>query len=156
MRGERDMALSIPQIEGAEKLTSWFGCWPSFHDAEVVEVVLRRRDADGHPSLTAAIHVFEMTSEVSATGHFVCRHHAVVTMRFAGLSCLELEHFNHQNALCGLMIEDAAAADASTGAIRVEFSDAYGLGCEFRCTGVEVIGLEPGIPPGSVYARHAG
>jgi hypothetical protein len=150
-----DDSTKAPRVTHAERLTSVFGYWPSFHDAEVVEVVLRRMDADGWPSLTALIHVFEMTSEVSATGHYVCRHHVLATLRFAGITRFDAEQFNHQNALSGLVIEDVPAPDEFSGTIRVALPAAYGFDCAFTCREVEVTAVEPGIPPGSVYARPA-
>jgi hypothetical protein len=140
-------------LAGADRLTSLFGYWPSFHDSEVIEVRLRRDEGDGKPSLTATIHVFEMTREVSATGHFVCRHHVLVTLHFSNVSHLEADGFNHQNALAGLVIEDAAAPDQYAGTIRVAMEGAYGFDCEFYCHAAAVVDVVPGIPHGSVYAR---
>ena len=34
------------QIEGSEKLVERFGYWPSFHDAEILEIHLWRGDVD--------------------------------------------------------------------------------------------------------------
>ena len=149
------MTAVSSQVKGAEKITSLFGYWPSFHDAEVLEIALRRKDIDGKPSLTAAIHVFEMTSQVSETGHYICRHHSIVSLHFTDISGLEMDNFNHQNALSGLVIEDVPPPDKYSGSIRVELSSAYGVDCGFLCHSAEVVSIEPGIPPGSVYAGKA-
>jgi len=144
------MDPEIPSIQGSEKITSVFGYWPSFHDAEVIEVMLHRNYLEtGVPALTASVHVFEMTSEVSKSGHYVCRHHSIATLRFYDLSQLLLEDFNHQNALSGLALEEIASG------FNVNFHSAYGMDSSFTCKAIEVVGFERGIPPGSVYAPEA-
>ena len=56
-------------IVGRDKLTSIFGYWPSFHDAEVIDLRLWRGHADPHakpyvfPVLTVKIHVMSASFE---------------------------------------------------------------------------------------------
>ncbi len=145
------MTVPLDRIENAEAVTSAFGYWPSFHDAEVLEVSIKRAGELGaNPCLTAVIHVFEMTSQVSPDGHYVCQNHSVVTLLFQDLDNLALDGFNHQNALSSLSIE-APESDAS---VIVRFEGAYGLECELTCQSVKVMSFVPGIPPASVYASR--
>jgi len=65
-------------FEHSEKLTRIFRGWPSFHDAEVVRLILDRTGSEA-PSLEAWIHVFQATSEVDSTGHYVLKNHTLVT-----------------------------------------------------------------------------
>jgi hypothetical protein len=140
-------------IAGADRVTSIFGYWPSFHDAEVIDLRLHRGDIrDIGPALIAKIHAFEMTKEVSASGSYVCRHHCVVTMRFAGIEDLELDGFNHQNALMGLNIS-GTFSDTKAG-LEVSFENAFGLDATFSCRSIEVVNVESLIPPGSVYSQQ--
>lgn len=46
-------------IAGAEQLFEWFGYWPDFHDAELVELQLSRTDASW-----LKLHAFDMTSNI--------------------------------------------------------------------------------------------
>jgi hypothetical protein len=68
-------------ISGSEKLIRIFGNWPSFHDAEVLELNLwrGRGDPDKHissaPVLTLVFHVWEMTKETSSDGYFISTIH---------------------------------------------------------------------------------
>lgn len=68
------MAGIESQIVGSEKLTAIFGYWPSFHDAEVLELHFWRgniRTEKGiydFPVLTLTIHVWELTKEVNPQG----------------------------------------------------------------------------------------
>jgi hypothetical protein len=137
-------------VSGASLITEIFGFWPSFHDAEVLEVTLQRGAADhAGPSLSAKIHVFEMTADVGSSGHFVCRNHMIVEFRFSEIENLEMEGFNHQNAIDRLIIKSDAAQLRRC----VTFNSAYGLGADFTCSSVEVLSATAGIPDGSVYAR---
>lgn len=74
-------------IGGSEKLTEIFGYWPSFHDAEVIEMELRRGDVEpdaGHyvfPVLRVQVHLWEITNEVNS-GLLVLQKHTRTTLRF--------------------------------------------------------------------------
>jgi hypothetical protein len=105
------------------------------------------------PTITADIHVFEMTSEVSPTGHYMCRNHRVAKLRFLTVDEVQLEGFNHQNALMGLIISDESHRQIERIKFEVSFDGAYGVGLSFVCSGIEVCAVTPGIPSGSVYAK---
>jgi hypothetical protein len=133
-------------VENAEALTRIFGYWPSFHDAEVHSLALDR-SGHGGPSLTARVHVFEMTAEIDAQGHYVLRHHRLVTLRFANVALEELAGFNEQNALDTLTITEADPASSLGRRYEVVFDPAYGVAVRLFCDAVEVVGVEPYAPP---------
>ena len=87
----------IRSVPGAQQLFNWFGCWPSFHDAEVLSIELNRTGAS-----KIRVHNFEVSDEVDPKGFNLCRKHCVVTFVLEDLSTVELAHFNHQNALLRL------------------------------------------------------
>ena len=68
-----------PPIEGAQNVVNWFGYWPTFHDAEVVSIMLNRAG-----SSELKVHAFETTSDVDPAGYFVSRKHAILTFGFEG------------------------------------------------------------------------
>lgn len=142
------MPLPISRIQNAALVTTWFGYWPSFHDAEVLELGLARNGVDAGPLMSMALHTFEMTNDTTPGGFFVCHKHAVVTLLFEGLDEVALEGFNHQNALSGLSITESRA----DGPMTVVLDSAYGLNSEFKCHLIKVMSVVPGIPPGSVYS----
>ena len=76
-------------IESANALTDVFGRWPSFHDGEVLSISLDRDGVSG-AEITAAIHVFEPTSEVTDDGFYRLRNHTRVTLSFEGVEEVEL------------------------------------------------------------------
>lgn len=52
------------KIKNSNLLVEILGQWPSFHDAEVLKIVLDRAPSGQYcgPNLEAHIHVFQMTS----------------------------------------------------------------------------------------------
>lgn len=145
------MTTPLNRIENAEAITSLFGYWPSFHDAEVLQISISRFTESGaSPSLSAAIHVFEMTNQTNPDGHYICHKHSVVTLLFQGLDEVALEGFNHQNALSELSIAESEPG----GSLLVRFDGAYGLDSELSCKAAKVVSVVPGIPPESVYSQQ--
>ena len=98
-------------IIGSEKLTSIFGRWPSFHDAEVHELRFQRGHIDTEakvyefPLLTIELHLWLMTNDVDQKGYYVSTKHTLTTMKFHDVDNFKMEGFNHQNAIFGLGIE---------------------------------------------------
>lgn len=58
-----DKNLIYKKLPGAEKVISWFGEWPSFHDAEVLELHMDRRGQSW-----VKVHTWGMVNQVDATG----------------------------------------------------------------------------------------
>jgi len=64
-------------IVGSAKLTKIFGFWPSFHDAEVLELHFWRGDIQtdkgiyNFPVLTLKIHLWELANNVDPQGFLV-------------------------------------------------------------------------------------
>ena len=134
-------------IDGASSLTAIFGRWPTFHDAAVLRFQLSRGGPDEvGPSIEADVHVFEMTPEVAPSGHYVLRHHTLVTLRFGGMESLELAGFNNQNALMRLDIEDIRGQQLEGLNYRVSFDPAFGLSAGFLCRTIKVLGARPWDP----------
>src|SRR5262249_8951219 len=100
----------IDSIPGAANLVEWFGEWPSFHDAEILKVIL---DRSARSSIQ--IHTWRMTSEVDQKRRYVTDHHMVVTFWFERITDLDLGDFNSQNVISGLDVE------RTTSGIRVKF-----------------------------------
>jgi hypothetical protein len=142
------VAFDSSLISGSDQLTSIFGYWPSFHDAEVLDIILSREPPScDSPTLRARIHVHEMTRETDDRGYFVTRHHSITEFLFRGVEALKVEFFNHQNALQQLAI--TIEGDR----FLVDFESAYGVEASFSCSAIELVSVTPEIPPGSVYSK---
>jgi len=98
----------ITVVAGHERLTSKFGRWPSFHDAEVVDLHLWRGevkpgewdDSNVFPVLTVKLRILEAT-QIGATD---AGHDVLATLRFHDVDDLKLEGFNHVNQIVELSL----------------------------------------------------
>ena len=137
-----DQAI-LNQIPGGRDLLLWFeGRAPTFHDAEIISVLL---DRDNSRCLIA-IHTFEMTNEVDNRGYFVNKKHVVVSFEIEQVSSLELSDFNHQNVIDGITLDIKPNGEYS-----LSLEPCYGLSGTITGRNLK-IALTPGIPSGSIYA----
>ena len=123
-----------PSIPGADSVTEWFGRWPTFHDAEVLELTLRRK---GRSWLR--LRSFRMTQEVDAAGYFVLDRHAAITFWFDNVLDVELADFSAQNVIFGLTCEPKEKG------FRVTMAPCFGIAGYIEAEHVSV-SLEPGDP----------
>jgi hypothetical protein len=147
------MASIESLIAGSEKLTRIYGGWPSFHDAEVIELHLwrgqmRPGDSDVFPVLTAKIHIF-VESPTSQ--------HTLATLRFEDVDDYRMEGFNYQNAILSLSItvQNRGKFESGEGLppyLVVEFRSAFGMSASFRCFRIEVVDAVRCTEEGKVYA----
>ena len=86
-------------IAGAAELSAWFGCWPSFHDAEIVSLSLNREGVS-----TLQLHTWRLTEKVDERGYYVQEKQVLVSLRMEGILGLSLLDFNHQNVIFGLSL----------------------------------------------------
>ena len=127
-------------VKSAEILTSIFGRWPSFHDAEIVSLLLSREN-EAPVVLEVRIHVFEMTSAVDSSGKYILRNHVLVTLKFSGIrEDVHIRCFNQQNVIAELHIYTAEPGEAS---LRVEMPSLYGVDISFTCDTAEVLSAAP-------------
>jgi hypothetical protein len=138
---EAELLIPVPS---AQQVIDWFGRWPSFHDAEVVRIVLNR---SGRSELV--VHAFNMTSKVNSHGYYVTEKHALLTFYLDGILNADLDGFNHQNVLNSLHISTEDKA------IRIDLEGIYGVAGHITANSIE-IKVDPGIPEGSNYAPASG
>jgi hypothetical protein len=130
-------------IEGSKKLTDIFGYWPSFHDAEVIELHFWRGAVEPDeeryvfPVLRVILHVWELTKD--AKGFLVLRNHTLATLRFHDVNEFRMEGFNHQNAILELSIIRQERSEGPSPVFAVHFDPAHGMGASFICSRVEVV-----------------
>ena len=129
-------------IEHSDKLIRIFGRWPSFHDAEVLRLVLDRTGPEG-PTLDVHVHVFAATSDVDSTGHYVLKDHTLVILRFTEVAVESLQGFNRQNVLFGLSVSEIAPEAHDGRRLRVEMSSSYGVEAAFECKRAIVSDVKP-------------
>lgn len=147
-----------PHIKNSYKITDIFGYWPSFQDAEILD--LRLSVAGGEPWVTGSespalemtIHVFERTDDLTPDGRFVLNKHTLVRLRFRNIDGLQLSNFWYQNCIAefDFGIEPARSArrggageDPPPNLLFVNIQSSVGLSGKFKCQSAEVISTEP-------------
>ena len=134
------------KIENSRLLTDVFGRWPSFHDAEVLRVLLDRGTPQPYgPWLQATIHVFEMTSQIER-GAYVLKNHVAATFRFIEIYELELTDFNQQNVLQGLRIQDVSSRQLERIKFEVFLDGNFGVSLSLQCNSISIESVEPYAP----------
>ena len=131
----------VAGIQNGEALVAIFGCWPSFHDAELLAVRLES-DKSHYGALEADVHVFEMTREVDERGCFVLKNHSLVRFRFRGLADVELDDFKSSNVLSSLEIDDIEVIDNQRCPYSVVFDAILGCELSFKCQEIAVLSVE--------------
>jgi hypothetical protein len=132
------MTFDFSMVEGGEVLAAAFGGWPSFHDAEVLQVELDRRG----PDMLLGLYTFRAGPGVDERGAYAKSNELRVDFRFRSISELHIEEFNEQNVLAYIHFE----RDESL--IRVELQGLYGLSGRLLCEGIQVIRVEQLAPEG--------
>jgi hypothetical protein len=132
----------VAKIQNIHLLEDVFGCFPSFHDAEVLRIVLDRGDGGVLPTLEAHIYVFEMTSEIK-DGKYILKNRSLVTFQFVEIDELSLEGFNHQNVLSALSINNISDQQSESLKFEVHFGGIFGVDVRFRCRDVKIAAVEP-------------
>lgn len=124
----------LDEIPGGGEAKRWFGGTPRFHDAEILELCLRRHG-------TSQIRIHAWNTAIDADGYFERRNHVVVTFLLDGVYDLELSEFNHQNVIYGLSVERAQQG------YRLRLEPCFGLFGHIDAQEISVE-LEPGAPDG--------
>jgi len=132
----------LKDVPGGPELVEWFdGHAPRFHDAEVISIEFDRAG----PTCLLRVHGFKVTRATNPDAPYVFEGHAVVSFRINEVTGMQLNDFNHQNALMGLSIERGP-----NNGFRAELDPAYGLSGFIEGRSLS-IAIEPGIPQGSQY-----
>jgi hypothetical protein len=142
------------EVPGGPELLRWFGEVPSFHDAEITGLDLRRWGQS-----TLRVHGFVATYKADSGGSLVFDRHAIVTFSLEDIMDLQLDGFSHQNVIGGLTLQRATdrgranyySLPQSPEDIEIELEPCYGLDGLIRAKRV-TISFEPGFPDGpSIY-----
>ncbi len=143
------------KVKGYEQILKQFGSWPSFHDAEIVSMLLDRNKGNGliGPTITLKIHAFNITSEITDGGYYKTINHAVITFYFMDVVDFELKYgFGIQNSISGFYVSDVRKDQLENINFRIEAQTHSTAELDFKCARVEVLAIEQGIPANSVYA----
>jgi len=90
----------LEAIPGYSEVVAWFGLWPSFHDAEIVDIHLKRAAAS-----YVRILAWITSTETDSEGYFLREKFATIVIAFDGLRDIHLGGFSSQNVIAGLDLE---------------------------------------------------
>src|SRR4051812_24338473 len=123
------MAEGVPKIAGVDAVVSWFGHWPSFHDAEILSVHINR---GGTSSIR--IYTFNTSHRTDTAGQFVREREATVVFEFSGIHTLSLEgeDADRQNVIAGLSLDSVGQG------YRLHLDPCYGLAGEISAETMSV------------------
>ena len=134
-------------IEGHEQVLARFGQWPSFHDGEVLRIVLDRtsRTPSGSyiPTIEVHIHGWIMSHETSEAGFYKLENESIVSILFEDVFGLELEGFNQQNVLSSLNLTLNADPKCSAQTLHVELEHCYVFSAEFTARRAKILDIVP-------------
>ena len=154
------MADIETKIIGGAKLTNIFGRWPSFHDAEVLELNFWRGNVQpdegvyDFPVLMLKIHVWELTNKVDPKGYLVLRYHTLTTLKFYDVEDFQMEGFNHQNAVMELQLSTEERNQGPSPYFAVTVEPAFGMGASFKCLRIEVVDAVPCSDEGKTISEN--
>lgn len=130
-------------VVGFERVTSVFGDWPTFHDAEVLAAEFETGQGRG-VSLTVRLVTWESSSEKDERGFYRRDKPTEVTFLFEGCEEFEQEGFIGQNVL---RILEIFRDDSAPSPISVMFEPIIGFGAAFRCRRASVLAAQPSTLP---------
>ena len=129
-------------VDGHERLTSIFGRWPSFHDAEVLALGYERQRGGGVSVLLAMLVRPDPGAE-PASGGLAAR--AFLRFHDCESLAIDADEFDHRNPLRDLDITyDADFLPGRPVSVVIETARrSGGLGGSFACRRAEIVDVAP-------------
>ena len=132
------------KLNNSEIMEAIFGSWSTFHDAEILSILLDQKG----PSITFRILIaqYDPTGATDKDGYFVTLAHYETALRFGDIENLTLHDFNYQNVIHSLRLsrvtEERFASGRVEERIKVEIDSVFGAICSFTCGAGAVLNLE--------------
>jgi hypothetical protein len=135
-------------IDGFERVVAHLGMWPSFHDAEILQLTIDRTNVatskELSPVLDLHLRGWVMTSEVTEDGFYKLHGDAVFHFRFTGVAKLRIEGFNTQNVISALNLEVVDDPhNQGRKLLRVELEHCYEFEASFTAQAARLMGITP-------------
>ncbi len=124
--------MAFKEFKNFRKVVDYLGSWPSFHDAQVLNVELDAKI----PTIIMRVYAFETDKTLDEKGHYKRIKNCIITLKFFSIQDLELYDFNYQNVLFNLEFKIIKKK------IKVLINSSYGLNGKFVCEKAEIISVE--------------
>jgi hypothetical protein len=135
-----DPHLRLDRLINSEAVVDTYGCWPSFHDAEIHRMTFERSPSAW---IEVVVHCFEITNKVTEMGYLKLEKHNLVTFRFDNVTNVQMQGHNRQNAIFGLSLNHDGVPAGPEMSWRVRFDAAHGADLQFSCEDAIVLCVEP-------------
>ena len=132
---------SVLNLAGAKQVMDWFGFWPSFHDAEILNISFDRENAS-----RIRVHYFATNAKVNKNGYYATEKHAIVSFIIEDPTHVEIYGFNQQNVMSSI-----AVTPVETG-YEIQLVGCYGISGHITAKNLR-FELEPGMPANSNYSE---
>ncbi|MFA6547243.1 MAG: Imm50 family immunity protein [Limisphaerales bacterium] len=133
------------QIRGSEKLTSIFGCWPSFHDG-----YLRRVGFVPGGDLQMAFEIHELTNQTETNGHYILTKHTRTTLRFGECESLHIESGFAGCIVFELELKPTLLEIRKKSGWAVKLGSSTDFELKLKCATIEVVEAEPKLNEPSI------
>ena len=137
---------SYELIRNYKLLFNIYGYWPTLHDGEIHKFVLERKFDDENnckfSSIEFIIHGWEMTTKIEK-GYYKLQKHHLIHFRFDYIDELEIDGFNHQNAINSLEIEVLPKNDKGYLPLSIVIEQCYGISAEFTALSGAIVSVIP-------------
>lgn len=125
----------LRDVPGARDLYDWFGYWPTLHDGELVDIVLRTQGES-----LVCIYSAMLTGRVNTRGTYEQVKHVVVRFVLEDVNELALQDFSIQNVMRAVVLTRVEEG------FQLYLEPVYGIGGKIRAARVK-IEIEPGVLP---------
>ena len=122
---------AVRLVTNGEKLVEAMGYWPSFHDANVLEV------SRCPGSFSTTIHVFSMTDQVDTAGYYILEKHHLVTLVMLGVQGNSLPTDYSSDCLEELTFQRVGDM------LQINFESVMGQSGTILCSGAEIQAVIP-------------
>ncbi len=143
MKEKTEILDFLPEFANSERIREFYDGWPTFHDAEVIEIMLNRElgyDFSG-PKLQMVLFVFSDLKK----GQPKTRQTTKITLLFENVELNYLEDFNHQNAMADFMMTKGYSEQYRQDRYEIQFGE-IGAKIKFTCLKISVLSIEPHEP----------
>ena len=139
---------------GCEKVIEHFGYWPTFHDSELVSLMLDGDPGRGEFGPTAIITVRWFETERKITSADSGSKGCIITFAFYDIGKKKVEGRSSQSVTPGFSLVDLSG-NVPRFSLAVKLQGVRGLACEFHCRLGEVIDFKPLALPATRHVESA-
>ena len=126
-------------VKNSSEVDSIYGYWPSFHDAEILNIRFAHNLSSNEKVASAVVDLnyweTKTLNEGTSALDYVLDKNNIITFEFSGLVTSAVSGFNSQNVIDELLITKVVEG------IKAEFISIHGAEVNFVCNAVTVLSV---------------